>query len=147
MCRGITIRIGVHQVNGAWTPWQTVYATEEALDALQFSDGVLNVHEQAQTFAFTVLAMAQVFHMIGMTDLKHSFINVFKGKNWMLLVAFVFGLGMQVLVTEVDAMNNIFKTTHLLFLEWLELLGFAVIPLVVHEILAPFFRKKQVQII
>ena len=143
----IIVNVGVYQVEGAWKPWQEVFTSESALDALQFSDGVLNVHEQAQTFAFTVLAMAQVFHMIGMTDLKHSFINVFKGKNWMLLVAFIFGFAMQILVTEVNGMNSIFKTTHLLFLEWLELLGFAIIPLVVHEILAPIFRKKQVQII
>lgn len=146
---GVTqiVHIGVVNSANGWMPYQTAYLTEEALDAVQFSHGVLNVHEQAQTFAFTVLAMAQVFHMIGMTDIKHSFINIFKGKNWMLLVSFIFGFAMQVLVTEATGMNLVFGTTHLQWFEWFELLGFAVIPLVVHEICAPIFRKYNAQII
>ena len=137
--------VGVKYVGGQYV--HQLFETEQALNDAQFSLGYLNVHEQGQTFAFTVLAMAQIFHMIGMTDIKHSFINIFKGKNWMLLVAFVFGFAMQVLVTEVDAMNLVFTTTHLQWFEWFELLGFAIIPLVVHEIAAPIFRKKNVQII
>ena len=143
----VVVHIGVQMSGNEWVPYNIAYATEEALDEIQFSAGVLNVHEQAQTFAFTVLAMAQVFHMVGMTDIKHSFINVFKGKNWMLLVSFVFGFAMQVLVTEVNGMNMVFGTTHLQWFEWFELLGFAIVPLVVHEICAPIFRAKNVQII
>lgn len=143
----VVVHIGVQMSGNQWVPYNIAYATEEALDEIQFSAGVLNVHEQAQTFAFTVLAMAQVFHMVGMTDIKHSFINVFKGKNWMLLVSFVFGFAMQVLVTEVNGMNMVFGTTHLQWFEWFELLGFAIVPLVVHEICAPIFRTKNVQII
>ena len=143
----VVVHIGVQMSGNQWVPYNIAYATEEALDEIQFSAGVLNVHEQAQTFAFTVLAMAQVFHMVGMTDIKHSFINVFKGKNWMLLVSFVFGFAMQVLVTEVNGMNMVFGTTHLQWFEWFELLGFAIVPLVVHEICAPIFRAKNVQII
>ena len=141
------VHIGVTMGANGWEPYNIAYLSETALDEIQFSAGVLNVHEQAQTFAFTVLAMAQIFHMIGMTDIKHSFINVFKGKNWMLLVSFVFGFAMQVLVTEVNGMNLVFGTTHLQYYEWFELLGFAVIPLVVHEVCAPIFRKREVQII
>ena len=143
----VVVHIGIQMSGNQWVPYNIAYATEEALDEIQFSAGVLNVHEQAQTFAFTVLAMAQVFHMVGMTDIKHSFINVFKGKNWMLLVSFVFGFAMQVLVTEVNGMNMVFGTTHLQWFEWFELLGFAIVPLVVHEICAPIFRAKNVQII
>lgn len=144
----MVVYLGVIQSStGGWMPSSIGYTTEAALNAVQFEEVVLSVHEQAQTFAFTVLAMAQIFHMVGMTDIKHSFINVFKGKNWMLAVAFVFGFALQVLVTEVNGMNIVFGTTHLVYYEWFELLGFAVIPLVVHEILAPFFRKRDVQII
>jgi Ca2+-transporting ATPase len=85
--------------------------------------------------------------MVGMTDIKHSFINVFRSKNWMLLVAFVAGFGLQVLVTEVNPLALVFGTTKLQGIEWLELIGLAIVPLVVHEILAPIFRKKSVQII
>ncbi len=137
----------VESSTGGWEPDTIGYLTESELNAVQFSRNVLSVHEQAQTFAFTVLAMAQIFHMVGMTDIKHSFINVFKGKNWMLAVAFVFGFALQVLVTEVNGMNMVFGTTHLEYYEWFELVGFAIVPLVVHEILAPIFRKRNVQII
>ena len=139
--------IGIRYENGAYC--HQLFETEEALNNAQFAadGGWLNVHEQAQTFAFTVLAMAQIFHMIGMTDIKHSFLNVFKGKNWMLLVSFIFGFALQVLVTEVDGMNLVFGTTHLQWFEWFELLAFAIIPLIVHEICAPIFRKRNVQII
>lgn len=137
--------VGVKYVNGQYIT--QVFESEAALDAVQFTEGYLNVHEQAQTFAFTVLAMSQVFHMVGMTDIKHSFINVFRSKNWMLLVAFVAGFGLQVLVTEVNPFALVFGTTKLQGIEWLELIGLAIVPLVVHEILAPIFRKKSVQII
>ncbi|MFA6624686.1 MAG: calcium-translocating P-type ATPase, PMCA-type [Bacilli bacterium] len=137
--------VGVKFVDGAY---QTkIFASEPLLDAAQFTEGYLNVHEQAQTFAFTCLAMSQIFHMIGMTDIKHSFLNVFKSKNWMLLVAFIAGFGLQVLVTEVDGLSLIFGTTKLQLIEWVELLGFSVIPLVVHEIMAPFLRARKSQII
>ncbi len=105
------------------------------------------VHKEATTFAFTVLAMSQIFHMIGMTDIKHSFIHVFKDKNWMLLVSFIAGFALQIFVTEVNGVTTIFSTVSLDIEEWLILAAMACVPLIIHEILAPIFRKKNVQII
>ena len=105
------------------------------------------VHKEATTFAFTVLAISQIFHMIGMTDIKHSFIHVFKDKNWMLLVSFILGFALQIFVTEVNGVTTIFSTTSLDIYEWLILTLMACLPLIVHEVLAPIFRKKNVQII
>lgn len=138
--------VGVQYSNGGYI--HQYFETEEALNAAQFTDGGwLNVHEQAQTFAFTVLAMAQIFHMVGMTDIKHSFIHVFKGGNWMLAVAFALGFLLQIVVTEVNGLNLAFGTTHLQWFEWLELAAISTVPLIVHEIMAPVFRKKNVEII
>ena len=105
------------------------------------------VHREATTWAFTVLAMSQIFHMVGMTDIKRSFLHVFKDGNWMLLVSFILGFALQLAVTEFDFLANAFKTTELSWQEWLILAGMASLPLIVHEILAPIFRKKEVQII
>ena len=105
------------------------------------------VHKEATTFAFTVLAISQIFHMIGMTDIKHSFIHVFKDKNWMLLISFILGFALQIFVTEVNGVTTIFSTTSLDIYEWLILTLMACLPLIVHEVLAPIFRKKNVQII
>ena len=124
-----------------------LFATEEELNAIQFTGGFISVHEQAMTFAFTVLAMSQIFHMIGMTDLRRSFIHVFKDGNWMLLISFILGFALQIAVTELPFLSSPFKTTQLLFSEWLILAAMACVPLIVHEILAPIFRKKNIQII
>lgn len=105
------------------------------------------VHREATTWAFTVLAMSQVFHMVGMSDIKNTFLRVFKNKNWMMLVSFIFGFVLQIAVTEIPFMEVAFKTTGLQWQEWLILIAFAIVPLIVHEILAPVFKKKNVQII
>jgi Ca2+-transporting ATPase len=123
------------------------FDTEAALDAVQFTQGYLSVHEQSQTFAFTVLAMSQIFHMVGMTDLKRSFIHVFKDGNWMLLIAFVLGFALQIGVTEIHGLALVFGTTALAWNEWLILAAMASVPLIVHEILAPIFRKTKSQLI
>lgn len=105
------------------------------------------VHRECTTWAFTVLALSQIFHMVGMTDIKQTFLHVFKEKNWMLLASFIFGIALQAFVTEVPGITDIFSTVSLDFVEWLILLAFACVPLIAHEILAPIFRKKDVQVI
>lgn len=127
--------------------FSALFATEEELNAIQFTNGFISVHEQAMTFSFTVLAMSQIFHMIGMTDLRRSFIHVFKDGNWMLLISFILGFALQIAVTEIPFLSSAFKTTKLLFSEWMILAAMACVPLIVHEILAPIFRKKDIQII
>lgn len=105
------------------------------------------VHRECTTWAFTVLAMSQVFHMVGMSNIKNSFIFVYKGKNWMMLVSFVFGFLLQIAVTEIPFLEIAFKTVGLDIVEWLILAAFAFVPLIVHEIAAPIFKKKNVEII
>lgn len=97
-----------------------------------------------QTVAFTVLAVSQLFHMLGMSNLRKSFVTVFKNKNWMMLVAFVVGLGLQLLVVEVPFFNNIFSTHAFDGIEWGIAFGLAIVPLIFHEIivLINFIRNK-----
>ena len=100
----------------------------------------------AQSTAFSVLGVSQLFHMIGMTNTEKSFVHVFKSRNWLLLVAFVFGLGMQILITEVPFLEDFFSTAELSLVEWLYVIALSVIPLVIHEIIVLIkFIKKQVQ--
>lgn len=105
------------------------------------------VYRESQTWAFTVLGMSQIFHMIGMTDIKRSFIHVFKDGNWMLAVSFVLGFALQIAVTEVPFLTQAFSTTALSWQEWFILAAMASAPLIAHEIMAPIFRKKNAQII
>lgn len=103
-------------------------------------DGMLRL---SQSTAFSALGVSQLFHMIGMTNTEKSFVHVFKSKNWLLLVAFVFGLGMQILITEVPFLESFFSTAELTFVEWMYVLALSVVPLVIHEIivLVKFIKK------
>ncbi len=90
---------------------------------------------QARTMAFVALAISELVHMVGMSNQNHSFIHVFKNKNWMMLIAFAFGLALQLLVIEVPFMQQVFSTANLSWQEWLITASMCVTPLIAHEII------------
>lgn len=119
-----------------------------ASGALQSNEAAaaVMIFEDGRTMAFTTLSMAELFHMIGMSNLKQSFFKVFKGKNWFFIVAFVFGLVMQVVVTEVPGLTNLF-TGHSRGLApeyWGYCLALSLVVLVVHEAAIPAFKNKAI---
>lgn len=91
---------------------------------------------QARTMAFTTLAFCELFHMLGMSNVKKSFIHVFANKNWMMALAFVVGIGLQFLVIEVPAIRAVFSTADLTGSEWLITAICSVLPWIAHEIVA-----------
>ncbi len=99
---------------------------------------------QAQTMAFTTLAFSELFHMIGMSDVNRSFVHVFKDKNWMMLVAFIAGVVLQLFVIETPGVQTLFTTANLDRSEWLITIGFSIIPLIIHEVivLIRYLHKK-----
>ena len=99
---------------------------------------------QAQTMAFTALAFAELIHMVCMSSTERSFIHVFKNKNWMMLLAFVVGVGLQFFVVLTPVVQDIFSTTPLNVYEWLITAGASIVPLVAHEIivLIKFIKRK-----
>ncbi len=113
----------------------------KAIITLLENDELLRI--KSQTFAFTTLGMAQLFHMLGMSDVKQSFIHVFKKKNTMMLIAFIVGFVLQIAVTEVHFLSEIFKTAELSLVEWLWLALLSAFPLITHELLAPILRGKK----
>ena len=109
--------------------------------AYSYSD-ILNLYEnnadilhQAQTMAFTTLAFSELFHMIGMSNVNKSFVSVFKNKNWMMLLAFIIGIALQLFVIEIAPVRAVFSTADLDPAEWFITLGFSVLPLLIHEII------------
>ena len=94
----------------------------------------LQLH-QAQTIAFTTLAVSELFHMVGMSNMNKSFIHVFKNKNHMMLIAFLVGLGLQFFVIMTPGVQDVFSTTNLTWQEWLVTCALALMPLIAHEIL------------
>ena len=114
-------------------PWTEGCFTLEAIQGY-FSDEIKL--EEAQSMAFTVLAFSELFHMLGMTDTRHTFFRVFKDKNKMLWIAFFVGMALQFAVIEIPGVNQVFSvfTLHDEPIDYAYVFGFAIIPLVVHEI-------------
>jgi|GEM_PF-2198607 len=88
---------------------------------------------QAQTMAFTALALMELVHMLGMSDLKHSFVHVFKDGNWMMALAFFLGVGLQLLVIEAPGVPDVFSAANLTWAEWLVTAAATLLPLLLHE--------------
>ena len=89
---------------------------------------------QAQTMAFTALGFAELVHMVCMSSTEHSAFKVFRNKNYMMLLAFVLGVGLQFFVVLTPGVQDVFKTSSLGWQEWLITAGAAFVPLVAHEI-------------
>lgn len=94
-----------------------------------------DVLHQAQTMAFTTLALSELFHMLGMSSVDRSALNVFKNKNVMMLIAFVAGFVLQLFVIEIPVVRSVFSTANLTSSEWLVTAILSVIPVVAHEII------------
>ena len=113
-------------------------------EILNLYDNNAEILHQAQTMAFTTLAFSELFHMIGMSNVNKSFVNVFKSKNWMMLVAFIVGIALQLFVIEVVPVRKIVSTADLEPAEWFITLGFSILPLIIHEfiVFGRFIHKK-----
>lgn len=96
--------------------------------------------ERAQTYAFTVLAISQLFNAIGMRDLQKSVFLMNHVENKMMLVALFTGLLLQLAVTEISIFNSLFETVHLSFGEWVKLIILSSAPLLAHELLIIMYR-------
>ncbi|MBR5801021.1 MAG: cation-translocating P-type ATPase [Lachnospiraceae bacterium] len=93
------------------------------------------VLSKAQTHAFTVLGMSQLFHAVGMRDVNKSVFGMKHLENPAMLGALGIGVFLQVLVTEIPYFVELFGTSRLTMEEWGMLGILASVPLLVHEIL------------
>lgn len=94
------------------------------------------VLSKAQTYAFTVLGMSQLFHAVGMRDVQKSFFRMNPLENKLMIAACVLGFFLQFAVTEVPFLIQAFGTSPLSGQEWLRLSVLAAMPLIAHEIIA-----------
>ena len=104
-----------------------------------------DIRMQSQTAAFCVLSLSELFHMLGMTSIRKSFIHNFWSKNWLLWLSFVLGIGLQVAVVNIPGLNGFFSCYPLDIAHWGIIIALSVAPLVVHEIVAlVLFVKRKV---
>jgi Ca2+-transporting ATPase len=98
----------------------------------------------AQTYAFTTLAITQLFNAIGVRNFHQSIFRMNHLNNRMMIIAVLAGFAMQVAVTEIPFLTIVFGTVALSFNEWAILTVLATVPLWIHEIivLGQVWRKK-----
>ena len=96
------------------------------------------VLSRAQTYAFTVLGMSQLFHAVGMRDVHRSIFRMNHLENGLMILACAVGFMLQFAVTEVPFLIGAFGTSSLSGQEWLRLIGLSAMPLLAHEFMALF---------
>ena len=137
----ITIAVIIAYLSAFWMNGYTSY--DEIAHIAEIDKTILL---QAQTMSFTALGFAELIHMVCMSSVEHSAFKVFKNKNWMMLIAFILGVGLQLFVVLTPGVQEVFKTSTLKWNEWLITAAAAFVPLVAHEIevlIKHIIRKKQ----
>ncbi len=119
-------------------PWELLRAqgasvTMEHLAALLARPEILS---RAQTYAFTVLGMSQLFHAVGMRNIRRSVFRVNHRENKLMILACILGFLLQFAVTRQSFLVQAFGTVCLSLKEWLRLLMLAAFPLLAHEMMA-----------
>ena len=92
------------------------------------------VLSKAQTYAFTVLGMSQLFHAVGMRDVQKSVFCMNHLENKLMIAAAALGFLLQFAVTEVPFLVQAFGTSPLSWREWLRLGILSAAPLAAHEV-------------
>jgi len=94
-----------------------------------------SIIEHAQTYAFTTLGVSQLFHAIGMRNYDKSLFKMKMFDNKSMIAAFIIGLALQIAVTEIPILTEVFETSRLTLKEWGNLILISMIPLLSHEII------------
>ena len=87
----------------------------------------------ATTMAFSVLSVSQLFHIFNVRT-SHSIFRSNPFKNYLIWVAFLVGLALNILVISVPAVAGVFGLTPLSVTQWLIVLGLSLIIIPVMEI-------------
>ncbi|EJO5348785.1 calcium-translocating P-type ATPase, PMCA-type [Clostridium botulinum] len=103
---------------------------------IRYSDSLMH----AQTMAFVVLSVSQLFHSLNMRHPKKSIFQLGLFTNKYLLASIVFGIFLQDVVITVPFLASVFKVFDLTPKDWIFVCGLSIIPLIVNEIFK-FFRR------
>lgn len=111
-----------------------------------YSLGSKNIPEEvltyARTMAFVVLAASQLFYSLSMRHPSKSILKVGLFSNMYLIGAIVVGLILQLGVISIPFLAQAFKVQGLSVRDWLLVFGFALIPLLLKEIMKLFNINK-----
>ena len=94
----------------------------------------------AQTMAFVVLSVSQLFYSLSMRNETKSLFQVGVFKNKWLIASILFGIVVQLAIITIPFTANIFKVYSLDFKDWGIVILISLIPFAINEIVKIFFR-------
>ena len=97
----------------------------------------------AQTMAFVVLSVSQLFFSLNMRSTKKSIFSVGLFTNKYLIASIVFGILVQFAVITIPFLASVFKVYALTLNDWILVILISLVPLVINEILKIFLRMKK----
>lgn len=111
---------------------------EQGVSISQLTNEAMITEEQltyARTMSFIVLTFSQLFYAFTMRDVNKSIFEKGLFTNKTLVVSFIVGILLQVGLISIPPIANVFKVTKLSFTDWDIVILFAIIPLIVNEII------------
>lgn len=96
----------------------------------------------AQTMAFVVLSVSQLFYSLTMRNETKSLFQVGVFKNKFLIGSIVFGIALQFIIITVPFLASIFKVYALTISDWGLVIALSLVPFIINEIIKIFFRMK-----
>lgn len=97
----------------------------------------------ARTMAFVVLAASQLFYSLSMRSASKTILEVGLFSNMYLIGAIIIGLILQLGVISIPFFAKAFKVQGLSGRDWLLVFGFALIPLIIKELIKIVSRRKE----
>lgn len=97
----------------------------------------------ARTMAFVVLAGSQLFYSLSMRNSTKSIFKIGLFSNKYLIGAIIVGFILQLGVISIPFLANAFKVQNLSLADWGLVMVFALVPLIVNEIIKIFMRSKE----
>lgn len=96
----------------------------------------------ASTMAFVVLAMSQLFYAFTMRHTHKSILHVGLFKNKWLFGSLIVGTILQIGVIAVPFLQDAFGVQWLTLIDWIYVIGFALVPVLANELIKVFMRIK-----
>ena len=107
-----------------------------------FRYGLNSSPAKAQTMAFMVLSLSQLFHALNLRSRTHSIFAVGLFKNKWLILTFLFSTALQIAVCQLPIFNFILKTVPLNMMSWGLVFGLSASVILINEASKWFAKDK-----
>jgi Ca2+-transporting ATPase len=97
----------------------------------------------ARTMAFVVLAASQLFYSLTMRSTTKSIFQIGLFTNKALIGAIIAGFFLQLAVISVPFLASAFKVRKLSAFDWGLVIAFALVPLIINELIKVWLRQQE----